>query len=89
MEYGESTECPYTKMPQKTGTEHQYLLEDRVPGQIVDQKCSVLFLFFFLAVLCPTRLSRGESIIPTQRTENTNTDGGHSKYQAANSIKQP
>ena len=38
------------KIPQKTGTELPYSLEYRMSGQIVDQKCSVLFLCFFLAV---------------------------------------
>ena len=39
------------KIPQKTGTELPYSLEYEMSGQIVDQKCSVLFLCFFLAVL--------------------------------------
>ena len=40
------------KSPQKTGTEvlSRYSLEYGMSGQIVDQKCSVLFLCFFLAV---------------------------------------
>ena len=56
MEYGESIECLYIfsvvsirlyKIPQKTGTQRPYFLGYGVSGQIVDQKCSVLFLCFF------------------------------------------
>ena len=38
------------KIPPKTDTELPYSLEYGLSGQIVDQKCSILFLCFFLAV---------------------------------------
>ena len=38
------------KIPQKTSTELPYFLDYRRSGQIVDQKCFVLFLCFFFSV---------------------------------------
>ena len=35
------------KLFQKTGTERPYFLEYGLSGQIVDQKCSLLFLCFY------------------------------------------
>ena len=35
------------KIPQEKGSELSYFFRYGVSGQIVDQKCSVLFLFFF------------------------------------------
>ena len=64
IEYGESTECLYVfsvvliRLCTKyhiTGTELLYSLEYGLFGQIVDEKCSVLFLCFFLAVMLASR----------------------------------
>ena len=61
MEYGEGTEYRVSvhilcgaymalyKIPRKTGTELPSSLEYGMSGQIVDQKCSVLFLCLSLA----------------------------------------
>ena len=46
---GGAHKAPY-KIPQKTGTERPYFLGYRISGRIVDQKSSVLFRCFFLAV---------------------------------------
>ena len=50
---------PY-KIPQKTGTEHSFLLPRvyGMSGQIVDQRCSVLFLPFFLAMVSASECRR-------------------------------
>ena len=79
MEYGESTECLYLSsvVPIRLCTKYhrkqvqqtfRYYPEYGLSGQIVDQKCSLLFLCFFLAV--QHGMAEGRTSPSTNRQEN-------------------